>query len=43
MKMPVKTRDLLAAILAVKEQGIHVLRRYGVPSRHIMVVRLQKQ
>ena len=41
MKMPEK-HDLLAAILAAKEQGIgQSLRLHGVPSVRIMAVRLQ--
>ena len=36
MKMPEKKHDLLAAILAAKEQGIGELSgRNGVPSRQI--------
>ena len=45
MKMPEK-HDLLAAILAAKEQGIRAILAFcnGVPSwRNIMAVRLQKQ
>ncbi|MFN1389626.1 hypothetical protein ACK17L_23785 [Escherichia coli] len=45
MKMPEK-HDLLAAILAAKEQGIGAILAFcnGVPSRLIlMAVRLQKQ
>ena len=44
MKMPEK-HDLLAAILAAKEQGIRaIFVCNGVPSRaDIMAVRLQKQ
>ena len=42
MKMPEK-HDLLAAILAAKEQGIEEpCVCNGVPSRQIMAVRLQK-
>ena len=42
--MPEK-HDLLAAILAAKEQGIGAILCVcnGVPSRQIMAVRLQKQ
>ena len=44
MKMPEK-HDLLAAILAAKEQGIGQSLRlqWRTPSRQIMAVRLQKQ
>ena len=43
MKMPEK-HDLLAAILAAKEQGIgQSLRLQWRIARHIMAVRLQKQ
>ena len=44
MKMP-KKHDLLAAILAAKEQGIRAIRVCnGVPTpADIMAVRLQKQ
>ena len=44
MKMPEK-HDLLAAILAAKEQGIggNPCVCNGVPSADIMAVRLQKQ
>ena len=43
MKMPEK-HDLLAAILAAKEQGIGAIPCNGVPfAADIMAVRLQKQ
>ena len=44
MKMPEK-HDLLAAILAAKEQGIGAILAFAMalPSADIMAVRLQKQ
>ena len=43
MKIPEK-HDLLAAILAAKEQGIGAILAFAMaPSRQIMAMRLQKQ
>ena len=43
--MMAEKHDLLAAILAAKEQGIRAILAFcnGVPSADIMAVRLQKQ
>ena len=42
MKMPEK-HDLLAAILAAKEQGIGAILAFAMEAADIMAVRLQKQ